>query len=178
MGSNLITESNGVLLLPPTITLGGSNSVTLKSSANGLQVEKITLGSDAQISAGNGVTLINNGGRLDLPADSITISELAVGTGTSSISFSDTTLSNESYRKPAIAGYPKRSATGELSFAFVIDDTDANTASYTNIALFVLCLVSSHFCTEIHTILKWIWDKHHLRYISEKKKKKHVPVHI
>ena len=83
LGSNLITESNGVLLLPPTITLGGSNSVTLKSSANGLQVEKITLGSDAQISAGNGVTLINNGGRLDLPADSITISELAVGTGTS-----------------------------------------------------------------------------------------------
>ena len=75
-------------------------------------------------------------GQISSVPNDLSVPYMAIGTGTSSISFSDTTLSNESYRKPTIAGYPVRSATGELSFAFVIDDTDANTASYTNIALF------------------------------------------
>ncbi len=82
LGSNLITESNGILSMPPAMILGGTNPVTIKSSADGLQVEKIVLGTDAQIGGGDGVTLVNNGGRLDLPANSITISELDVGTGT------------------------------------------------------------------------------------------------
>ena len=75
-------------------------------------------------------------GQISSVPNDLSVPYMAIGTGTSSISFSDTTLSGESYRKSAIAGYPQRSGTGELSFVFFIDDTDANTASYTNIALF------------------------------------------
>ena len=82
LGSALITETNGVLQFSESVTLVGVNPVTLKATADGLQVEKIILGTDAELVAGTGVTLVNNGGRLDLPENSITISELDVGVGT------------------------------------------------------------------------------------------------
>ena len=61
---------------------------------------------------------------------------IALGTGTTAIAFTNTTLETEAIRKGMIAGFPQRTTDLEGKFRILIDDTDVVTATYTNIALF------------------------------------------
>lgn len=61
---------------------------------------------------------------------------LAIGTGTSSIDFSDTTLESESLRVPINATFPRRINAAEATFEFFVDDLDVVAGSFTNVALF------------------------------------------
>ena len=97
------------LVLPSQFTMGTSNSVLLKSGADGLEVgQKLTIGTPSQISANEHVTLQATAGKLNIPANNIGINELDLS--------------------DSIAGYAiKTNGTGSMAFGPVV--TEINTGA-------------------------------------------------
>ena len=84
LGSITISDtssSGGTFVVPNTLKLGSTNSVTINASTNGLEIPKIALGTPAQISANEHVTLEATAGKLNIPANNIGIAELNVSDG-------------------------------------------------------------------------------------------------
>jgi hypothetical protein len=61
---------------------------------------------------------------------------MALGTGTTTINYSDTTLENEDVRVPIEPTFARRTGTGQIELQYIIDDTNALVRNYTNIGLF------------------------------------------
>ena len=78
LGNITLSEISGALSLPHSIKFGGANPFVLTATANGLEFEKLTIGTPAQVSAGEHVTLSATTGKLNLPAGNIGLTELGV----------------------------------------------------------------------------------------------------
>lgn len=63
-------------------------------------------------------------------------SHLAIGDDSTAIQVTDTTLASENFRKGMEAGFPNRATDLKLIFKSLIDDVDAETATFRNLALF------------------------------------------
>ena len=61
---------------------------------------------------------------------------IALGSGTTVVEYSDTTLENENFRLPVSAGHPFASADGELQLEVVIGDATTITATLSNCGVF------------------------------------------
>ena len=91
LGSINLTDDAGTLQVPSSIKFGGGNPITLTATAQGLELEKITIGTPAQITAGEDVTLTATSGKLNLPAANVGISELDISNSGTSGQFLSTT---------------------------------------------------------------------------------------
>jgi hypothetical protein len=78
LGNITLSDISGVLSLPHSIKFGGANPFVLTATANGLEFEKLTIGTPAQVLAGEHVTLTATIGKLNLPAENIGLPELDV----------------------------------------------------------------------------------------------------
>ena len=78
LGNITLSEIIGALSIPHSLKFGGSYPIVLTATANGLELEKLTIGTPAQVLAGEHVTLTATTGKLNLPAENIGLPELDV----------------------------------------------------------------------------------------------------
>jgi len=78
LGNITLSEISGALSLPHSIKFGGANPFVLTATANGLEFEKLTIGTPAQILASEHVTLTVTSGKLNLPAENVGLLELDI----------------------------------------------------------------------------------------------------
>ena len=91
LGSINLTDDAGTLQVPSSIRFGGGNPITLTATSQGLELEKITIGTPAQITAGEDVTLTVTSGKLNLPAANVGIQELNISNSGTAGQFLSTT---------------------------------------------------------------------------------------
>ena len=78
LGNITLSEISGALYIPHSIKFGGANPFVLTATANGLEFEKLTIGTPAQILASEHVTLTATSGKLNLPAENVGLPELDI----------------------------------------------------------------------------------------------------
>ena len=78
LGNITLSEIIGALSIPHSLKFGGSYPIVLTATANGLELEKLTIGTPAQVLASEHVTLTATTGKLNLPAENIGLPELDI----------------------------------------------------------------------------------------------------